>query len=120
MIINLDGEKPENMSQEFWEQCQRIVKETFDESGAEKEYIDRNDLIKNLKQFEPEHYTPLIDSLIKKQPAADVVEFVEVVRCEDCYYYDRQNDYCNMFDFDPPSDTFYCRDGERKESEVEE
>ena len=36
----------------------------------------------------------------------------EVIRCKDCYYYDSQNDYCNMFDFDPPSDEFYCRDSE--------
>lgn len=36
------------------------------------EYINRDDLIKNLKTFAPEHYTPLIDSLIQKQPAADV------------------------------------------------
>ena len=117
MIINLDGEKPENIPQELWEVCQKMVDDIFDESGAEKEYIDRNDIIKNLKQFVPEHYTTLIDILIKKQPAVDVVG---VVRCKDCYYYDRQNDYCNMFDFDPPSGTFYCRDGERKESEVEE
>lgn len=39
----------------------------------------------------------------------------EAIRCKDCYYYDSQNDYCNMFDFDPPSDEFYCRDGERKD-----
>ena len=38
------------------------------------EYIDRADLIKNLKKFAPEHYTSLIDQLITKQPTADVVE----------------------------------------------
>nr|DAH89025.1 MAG TPA: hypothetical protein [Bacteriophage sp.] len=46
-------------------------------------------------------------------------DLAEVVRCKDCYYYDRQEDYCNMFYFDPPSDEFYCRDGERKDSENE-
>ena len=44
-------------------------------------YIDREDLLKNLKRFAPEHLTPLIVSLIEKQPTADVVE---VVRCKDC------------------------------------
>ena len=37
-------------------------------------YIEREDLLKNLKQFAPEHLTPLIVSLIEKQPTADVVE----------------------------------------------
>lgn len=36
------------------------------------DYIDRQELIKNLKKFAPEHYTGLIDDLIRKQPAADV------------------------------------------------
>ena len=37
-------------------------------------YIDREDLLKNLKRFAPEHLTPLIVMLIEKQPTADVVE----------------------------------------------
>lgn len=37
-------------------------------------YINREDLLKNLKQFAPEHLTPLIVMLIEKQPAADVAE----------------------------------------------
>ena len=36
------------------------------------DYIERNELIKNLKYFAPEHYSGLIDNLIMKQPAADV------------------------------------------------
>lgn len=36
------------------------------------DYIDRQELIENLKKFAPEHYTGLIDDLIRKQPAADV------------------------------------------------
>ena len=47
------------------------------------EYINRKELLKNLKQFAPEHLTPLIVSLIEKQPTADVVE---VIRCKDCKY----------------------------------
>ena len=67
-------------------------------------YIDREDLLKNLKQFAPEHLTPLIVMLIEKQPTADVVE---VVRCKDCTEWDkdeyecshwygfREDDYCS-------------------------
>ena len=35
------------------------------------EYIDRADLIKNLKKFAPEHYTDLINQLVMKQPTAE-------------------------------------------------
>lgn len=38
------------------------------------EYIEREALMRNLKHFAPEQLTPLIESLIQKQPAADVVE----------------------------------------------
>lgn len=38
MIINLDGEKPENVSQELWEQCQKMVDDIFnDESEVSDE-----------------------------------------------------------------------------------
>lgn len=68
------------------------------------EYINREDLLKNLKQFAPEHLTPLIVTLIEKHPTADVVE---VVRCKDCTEWDkdeyecshwygfREDDYCS-------------------------
>ena len=38
------------------------------------EYIEREALMRNLKHFAPEQLTPLIESLIQKQPAEDVVE----------------------------------------------
>ena len=38
------------------------------------EYIEREALMRNLKHFAPEQLTPLIESLIQKQPAADVAE----------------------------------------------
>ncbi len=37
-------------------------------------YIEQEELLNNLKRFAPEHLTPLIVNLVKKQPAADVVE----------------------------------------------
>jgi hypothetical protein len=38
------------------------------------EYINRDELIENLKKFAPECYNALINQLITKQPTADVVE----------------------------------------------
>ena len=65
-------------------------------------YIDREDLLKNLKRFAPEHLTPLIISLIEKQPTADVKEvkhrqWIEddtIARCSACgWYTDYDYDY---------------------------
>lgn len=33
MVINLDSEKPENISQELWEQCQKMVDDIFDDES---------------------------------------------------------------------------------------
>ena len=38
----------------------------------DKEYIERNSLIENLRKFAPEQYTDLINQLILKQPTEDV------------------------------------------------
>ena len=38
------------------------------------EYINRAELISNLKEFANEQLTTLIENLIQKQPTADVVE----------------------------------------------
>ena len=62
------------------------------------EYIEREALMRNLKQFAPEQLTPLIKSLIQKQPAEDVVE---VVRCKNCENYElmkaTNSHFCNEF-----------------------
>ena len=62
------------------------------------EYIEREALMRNLKQFAPEQLTPLIESLIQKQPAADVVK---VVRCKNCENYElmkaTNSHFCNEF-----------------------
>lgn len=39
-----------------------------------KEYIEREELLNNLKRFAPEHLTQLIVDLVQKQPAADLAE----------------------------------------------
>ena len=74
------------------------------------EYIERDALMRNLKQFAPEHLTPLIEILIQKQPVADVVE---VVRCKDCKNHNRPRlGYCSMtLCYVQPDD--YCSYGER-------
>lgn len=53
-----------------------------------KEYIDREDLINNLNKFAPEKYSALVNSLIMKQPAVDVID---VIRCENCDYWDEKH-----------------------------
>ena len=84
------------------------------------EYIEREALMRNLKHFAPEQLTPLIKSLIQKQPAEDVVE---VVRCKDCKNYDNQFSvdncgWCDEFNCGT-SDERFCSYGERKEGDGE-
>ena len=82
-------------------------------------YIDREDLLKNLKRFAPEHLTPLIVSLIEKQPTADVVE---VVSCKDCKHFDKNKGYrdtkfsfsfCDKFHHNITTENDFCSHGER-------
>lgn len=68
---------------------------------TEKEYIERNDLIKNLNTFAPEHYSELINNLIIKQPVADVLE---VIRCKDCIHHRN----CEIENIGMFGDTSYC------------
>ena len=78
-------------------------------------YIDREDLLKNLKRFAPEHLTPLIVSLIEKQPTADVVE---VVRCKDCTEWDKDEYECsNWYGF---REDDYCSYGARMDRDTNE
>ena len=82
------------------------------------EYIKREALMRNLKQFAPEQLTPLIKSLIQKQPAEDVVE---VVRCKDCKNYDNQFSvdncgWCDEFNCGT-SDEKFCSYGKREVGE---
>ena len=77
-------------------------------------YIDQEDLLKNLKQFAPEHLSPLIVSLIEKQPTADVVE---VVRCKDCTEWDKDEYECSHWYGFREDD--YCSYGERMDGETE-
>ena len=78
-------------------------------------YINREDLLKNLKQFAPEHLTPLIVMLIEKQPTADVVE---VVRCKDCTEWDKDKYECSHWHGFFEDD--FCSYGERIDGGVKE
>ena len=84
------------------------------------EYIEREALMRNLKHFAPEQLTPLIESLIQKQPAEDVVE---VVRCKDCKNYDNlfsvdNCGWCDEFNCGT-SDEKFCSYGKREVGESE-
>ena len=78
-------------------------------------YIDREDLLKNLKRFAPEHLTPLIVTIIEKQPTADVVE---VVRCKDCTEWDKDEYECSHWYGFREDD--YCSYGERMDRDTNE
>ena len=69
------------------------------------EYINRAELISNLKEFANEQLTPLIENLIQKQPTADVAE---VVRCKDCKYYEKKTGYCLKNSYFKDSDGMSC------------
>ena len=77
-------------------------------------YIDREDLLKNLKRFAPEYLKPLIVSLIEKQPTADVVE---VVRCKDCTEWNKDEYECSHWYGFREDD--YCSYGELKDGDTE-
>ena len=95
---------------------------------AEKEYIERETLIKACKKIIHDRwnettapvswshaYADFIDD-IEEQPVADVTP---VVRCKDCKYYEIGKEftpYCNHINgLDEAKDNDYCSYGERKE-----
>ena len=77
-----------------------------------EELKNRNELVENLDRFAPEHLTPLIRTLIEKQPTADVVK---VVRCKDCDRSAKYKDYylCGVDNRAVNADSF-CSYGERR------
>lgn len=86
------------------------------------DYINRADLLFELETgFFPQdmEYTRAVEiakSLIKSAPGVDAVE---VVRCRDCGYYDRDKNVCKGRPTEPivsrkPND--YCSYGERREN----
>ena len=84
------------------------------------EYIEREALMRNLKQFAPGQLTPLIESLIQKQPAEDVVE---VVRCSECKYFGKElkqgKHSCLNYQLPYCLENDYCSYGERKDGDEE-
>ena len=87
---------------------------------AEKEYIERDKILQKIsKMIEYCKKDNKVNGLTALFQVGDAIidcksaDVQEVVRCKDCNYYDMQNCYCEMFDFDTPSDDFYCREGER-------
>ena len=102
---------------------------------AEKEYIERKDLInnrppqRNPDQTGKEEYNKgyndgikAVLSCIEIQPSADVAE---VVRCKDCKYYDKEYHQCKLHSEEPDQystgfifcmqEDDFCSYGERKE-----
>ena len=88
----------------------------------EKEYINRDDLIKNLNTFAPECYNALINDLIMKQPASDVAPVKHgewqdcngIFRCSECGYSFEHEGYKHFFHFCPSCGV--RMDGEKNET----
>ena len=76
---------------------------------AEKEYIERETTMHIVKCTCGDYATAF--SMIRKLPAADVVE---VVRCKDCKHYAGQPDGCMLLRT-CVHENFYCEYGEREE-----
>ena len=67
-----------------FENCGNYIPDEAVERCEKNDYISKSELVGNLDRFAPEHFIPLIRTLIEKQPTADVVE---VVRCGKCKYH---------------------------------
>ena len=74
-----------------FENCGNYIPDEAVERCEKNDYISKSELVENLDRFAPEHLTPLIRTLIDKQPTAD---FVEVVRCGKCKHW-------RMVSYDP-------------------
>lgn len=59
---------------------------------ADKEYVERNSLLDEVRQIEGAFAAPLIIKKIEEAPRADVVE---VVRCKECMH--RGEEICPMY-----------------------
>lgn len=92
------------------------------------EYIDKQELLESLEKSIKEanlYRMAVVDrdfiDLIKDCTVIDDV--VEVVRCKDCEYWDKQSDSiqgkCTLFVDYPfyPTGSWYCANSERKENE---
>lgn len=85
---------------------------------AEKEYIERNNVISHKRpftEFDEGGWSCKVQAVavedIQNIPAADVVE---VVRCKDCKHYAGQPDGCMLLRT-CVHENFYCEYGEREE-----
>lgn len=95
-----------------------MAEKKYVEKEAMLEYIDQN-IPRMIPDKDGKHPIP-IETVRNFIAIFDTADVVPVVRCKDCRYcssyYDSER-YCDMFDFEPPSNEFYCRDGEGKDDE---
>lgn len=99
-----------------------FLKKTVKKMTENIEYINRESLIRHLKQFAPESYSELINQLILKEPTADVAA---VVLCKDCKKWS-EHGFCEEFMRKLPTggrivfktnENDYCSYGVRKDGE---
>lgn len=81
-----------------------------------KEYIEREAAIRALQPTHAPAINEVLASVLRRVPAADVVE---VVRCRDCVYWRGENDICKGICIDFSADG-YCSEGKRKDGGQED
>lgn len=77
-------------------------------------YIDKDKLLDDLNWYAPSEYNAKVNEIIVKQPEADVVE---VVRCKDCEYWDKQSDSFQgrcALSGNYPTGGWYCANAKRR------
>ena len=78
------------------------------------EYIDRNELLKNINKKVAEAHNERCSQLLEAILNAPTANVVEVVRCKDCKYHHREKgNWCELHDFEFDTNG-YCSDGEKK------
>lgn len=88
---------------------------------AEKEYIEREAAIRALQPTHAPAINEVLASVLRRVPAADVVE---VVRCRDCKHLCVHSGALGVYQCaihgDYPSGEYFCADGERKDGGQDE
>lgn len=81
-----------------------------------------NDLTETIRQLN-QHIKDLSEYMTPYGKVKDVKAYAEllkeqeaVVRCKDCKWYDKQNNWCISLDIAEQGEDWFCADGERKET----
>lgn len=79
-------------------------------------YIDKDKLFQDLNRYALDKYNATIDNIIMKQPECDVTQETDIIYCEDCMWWEREDDdgqgWCSLHQ-SCSTDGWYCADAKR-------